>query len=470
MANLRRPALRLALALTLAAALIVEVHTLVQSLSAHQRLQARAAERLRALVQELRLPVARLLAPGGVAAREAAADAVAAAVPGATVELFDAPTGQRLLVLGEPVRVAHWAAVDSLEAPGAAGVVVVGPFVDAAPVLLAYVLFATPTGRVVLRVARPADDLQADLSERRGVLFAHALSLALVLLVALVALLGPGRADVPPQGALSAYEAALGHMREREQRRSDEHAAERLRLERAMREKEALARAGELTSGMAHEVRNGLGTILGYARLLERSGLSTDDQAAASAIRDECETLAGVVRRFVEYVRVEELKLSACDLRQTLARVAARETRGRAGAAVELCPGPEVELRADEELLERAFENVVRNAREAAGGQGRVEVELRDEGAWVEVRVRDDGPGLGPQGSSRLRPFHSAKPGGLGLGLPLSAKLVRLHGGELRFVDNLPRGLEVVLRLPRDVTVSNIPTADDSDASAHETL
>ncbi len=491
MADLRRPALRLALALVLGAALLIEVHTLVRSLGGHQRQQARAVEHLRRSLQDARPDITERLSRPGEAGREAAAAELRARLPGATVELFDAASGRPSLRRGPAVRVSHWADADTLRASGPLGVFVVGPFPEEPPLLLGYALFEP----LVLRVALPVQELQADLEERRELLLAHAASLALVLGVALVALLGPrstASADDPARGALVAYEAAMGHLREREQRLSVEHAAERLRLEQAVREKEALARAGELTSGMAHEVRNGLGTILGYARLIERGGDAPAVAAAAAAIREECDTLAVVVRRFVEYVRAEELKLEPFDLRASLARVVAREARAREGASVTLVPGAALELVGDEELLERAFENLVRNAREAmhgqkdtedlrwalnlgvdfialsfvrnardaAGPQGSVEVALRADPAWVEVSVADDGPGLGPEGPERLRPFRSTKPGGLGLGLPLSSKLVRLHGGELRFGERAPRGLEVVLRLPRVVTERNADRAD----------
>lgn len=459
MADLRRPALRLALALVLGAALLIEVHTLVRSLGGHQRQQARAVEHLRRSLQDARPDITERLSRPGEAGREAAAAELRARLPAATVELFDAASGRPSLRRGPAVRVSHWADADTLRASGPLGVFVVGPFPEEPPLLLGYALFEP----LVLRVALPVQELQADLEERRELLLAHAASLALVLGVALVALLGPrstASADDPARGALVAYEAAMGHLREREQRLSVEHAAERLRLEQAVREKEALARAGELTSGMAHEVRNGLGTILGYARLIERGGDAPAVAAAAAAIREECDTLAVVVRRFVEYVRAEELKLEPFDLRASLARVVAREARAREGASVTLVPGAALELVGDEELLERAFENLVRNARDAAGPQGSVEVALRADPAWVEVSVADDGPGLGPEGPERLRPFRSTKPGGLGLGLPLSSKLVRLHGGELRFGERAPRGLEVVLRLPRVVTERNADRAD----------
>ncbi len=469
MAAARHPALKLLLGLLVLAALLLEVLALVRNLGAHQRQQARAAEGLRQALFQARGALAPRLRPGGPEALAAALDAAEALLPGATLELLD-PAGRALLRRGAPVAVAHWVDVRDLEASGPLGVYVVGPFPEAAPVLLGYALYPAGEARVVLRVAQPADELQRDLDERRELLRIHAASVALLLLVTLLALWSGRRAGAeraPGAGALVAYEAAMGHLRARELRLSEEHAAERLRLEQAVREKEALARAGELTAGLAHEVRNGLGTILGYARMLERAGLASELQAAAAAIREECETLASVVRRFVEYVREERLKAARFDLRRCLERVAAREERARSGAALVLVPGEPGEVWGDEELLERALENLLRNAREAAGAAGRVEVGARVDGASVEVSVCDDGPGLGSAGASALRPFRSTKPGGLGLGLPLAAKIARLHGGELRFGARAPRGLEVALRLPRDgslVTESNAGSDDDRPA------
>jgi signal transduction histidine kinase len=83
-------------------------------------------------------------------------------------------------------------------------------------------------------------------------------------------------------------------------------------MEERIREQEAMARAGELTAGIVHEVRNGLGTIVGCARLVERG---QDAQAQARAILDECATLETVVRRFNDFVRLERLELAPVDLR-----------------------------------------------------------------------------------------------------------------------------------------------------------
>ena len=132
-------------------------------------------------------------------------------------------------------------------------------------------------------------------------------------------------------------------MRDQGETRNREHQAERRELRERLEASAPMARAGELTAGMAHEVRNGLGTILGYARLIERGVTSASAVEAAHSIREECEALESVVRRFVDFVKDETLHIAPFDLRRTLSRVAARESRGP-GADVILEAGPEVVL------------------------------------------------------------------------------------------------------------------------------
>ena len=242
----------------------------------------------------------------------------------------------------------------------------------------------------------------------------------------------------------------MEQLRDQGEEMSARHEAERRRMEEAIREKEALVRAGELTAGIAHEVRNGLGTILGYARMLERASLPENPAAAARAIREECETLETVVRRFTDFVKLERLQLGETDLARLLTRVVAREQRAHEEVRTRLV-GLEAPLvvRADEELLERALENVVRNAVEAAAAGGRhVEVSAREGDGQVEVRVEDDGPGLAPDHPGEIRPFYTTRPGGLGLGLPLARKIVLLHGGSLELADRAPAGARVLVLLP----------------------
>jgi signal transduction histidine kinase len=269
-----------------------------------------------------------------------------------------------------------------------------------------------------------------------------------VLLVAAVLALSPGRDDSAGSrgGALAAYEEAMGRLREHGAAVDRQHQRERRRMEDEIQLKEAMARAGELAAGMAHEVRNGLATIVGYARLAERSAGTDASRQAVAAILEECTTLEATVRRLMDYVKKERLELQPFDPLRMLSRVAGRESREETEVAAPSGSGEAIV--GDEELLERAFENLVRNAREAAGAGGHVWIRGERRGGCYHVFVADDGPGLPKEEKDGLRPFHSTKPGGLGLGLPMALKIVHLHQGELLLHDRVPRGLEVEVTLP----------------------
>jgi signal transduction histidine kinase len=444
--------MRLGVALALAVVGLFEVLSLLQGVRSVRRLRARVALEAEQRVEAARPLLAGALAGGGPAAWDLAATAALSRGLASEVEVLDLDAGGRVLYSRPTVSpVAH--ALRGEEVRRLAAHPPLSLVAQEGPVLRALVYLPLPgdaRGRV-LRLAAPAPDLEEEMRERQQVFVGHLASLAALGLAAVLTLLPrePPAAS-PPEGALAAYEQAMGRLRDRGEAMTAQHEAERQRMEEAIRENEALARAGELTAGIAHEVRNGLGTIVGYARLLERGSLAEDEASAARAIRAECDTLETVVRRFTDFVRLERLQLGETDLSRLLARVVAREQRARGevrGRLVGL-DAPLV-VRADEELLERAFENVVRNAIEAAAaGGGTVEVTAEASEGRVEVRIEDDGPGLPPDHPGEIRPFYTTRPGGLGLGLPLARKIVLLHGGSLELTARAPAGVCVRVCLP----------------------
>jgi len=452
-----RPLVYLAFGLALLAFSLLQVQTLVHVLQSGARLRNRTLESSRYRAETAFRELRHRLDIGGTAGWSAALRHAQFVAQAAEVELFDAD-GSPVLSYPSAAPVEDWP--EQLLDP-AGSVRTVGPLGEGTGLRVLHYAAMTVRGQpLVARIAVMAEELEQDRRERDRLLVAHGTAIALLVLVG--ALLLVPRALLPHRPAadpLGAYEEAMARL----QSRSVQRQAELQRLGEELRDKTALARVGELAGGIAHEMRNGLGTILGYARLIERGG---DAGGAAAGIREECDTLEAIIRRFVEFVRDEKLHLTELDLPRLLSRVLAREGRSRPVREAALDVAPVGRLLGDEELLERAFENLVRNALEAAGPEGRVRVRGERSPAGVDVWIEDDGPGMSGAGDDLSRPFASTKTGGLGLGLPLAYKILRLHGGELTLVDRSPRGLSVRVHLPavdRGVTKGS---ADDAAADA----
>jgi signal transduction histidine kinase len=445
-----RGSLRLGAVLALAVVALFEVLALAHGVRSARRLRARVGQDAARRVEAARPALDPVLARGREAWDEAAGMAIAQGLA-SEVEVVD---GDGAVAFSRP----HVAPV--VHRPGeaerrelaagrsATALVREGPELR----VLTYLPLPPAEAGQFFRLAARAPDLEDEAREWQTVLLGHAAALsALALAVGLV--MWPRGASVAAanDGALTAYEVAMGRLRDRGQELSDRYEEQTQRMEERLRELEAMARAGELTAGIVHEVRNGLGTIVGYARLLERG---SREQAAkeARAILEECATLETVVRRFTDFVKLDKLQLADTDLAPLAARVVARERRGHEAVVARLLGlDAPVVVRADEELLERALENVVRNAVQAAAvGGGHVELRAERSASGVVLQVEDDGPGLAADHPGHVRPFYTTRPGGLGLGLPLARKIVLLHGGELSLERRSPKGARVVLRLPAD--------------------
>lgn len=209
-------------------------------------------------------------------------------------------------------------------------------------------------------------------------------------------------------------------------------------LEEQVRLKESLARLGELTAGLAHEFRNGLATVHGYARLLDPQQVSPEYATYLQGIRDETEALGRVVNNFLNFARPTQLTLAPVALSEVLAD-AVDDLRGQVEArggtlSVE---GDFGVVDGDAVLLRQAFVNLLRNALEAcepAAIVPRLTVAGNaDPGPNVlRVTVSDNGPGIDPAMRERVfKPFFTTRPQGTGLGLALVQKIVVTHNGRV---------------------------------------
>jgi signal transduction histidine kinase len=226
-------------------------------------------------------------------------------------------------------------------------------------------------------------------------------------------------------------------------------------LEEQLRLKESLAQVGELTAGIAHEFRNGLATIHGYARLLELDRLPADTRPYVQGIRDETDTLGAVVRNFLNFAKPAELVLGTVDTRAIVDRAAddIRAEVSLLGGAVTVT-GEFPIVPGDEVLLKQALSNLCRNAIEACV-EIRKAPQITIEGAadhvqrTARIAVIDNGPGVDPAVSSRIfRPFVTTRARGTGLGLAVVQKIVVTHNGRVAAQPEPGGGARFTVTLP----------------------
>ncbi|HJU41644.1 MAG TPA: ATP-binding protein [Vicinamibacterales bacterium] len=222
-----------------------------------------------------------------------------------------------------------------------------------------------------------------------------------------------------------------------------------VRLEEQLRLKEALARLGELTAGLAHEFRNGLATIHGYGRLLDPQALPEQARTCVEGIRAETTALGEVVTNFLRFARPDQMTLAPVDLHAVIQR-AIEDLTG--AAAVTTVHGAFGTIEGDDVLLRQAFSNLLRNSLEAcegAGVQPRITIH-GDVGATdVNISVVDNGPGFEPEALSKaFQPFATTKPAGTGLGLAIVQKVIVSHNGDITAANRRGGGAQFDIRLP----------------------
>ncbi|MGE0638748.1 MAG: PAS domain-containing sensor histidine kinase [Thermoanaerobaculia bacterium] len=250
---------------------------------------------------------------------------------------------------------------------------------------------------------------------------------------------------------LATFDRALAALRASD---GDPSGSERRSAERQLAE--SVAQLGELSAGVAHELRNSLATIQGYAGLLERRQLSEAAREDLTELQREADSLGKVVDDFLAFARPGGKPIDRLDLGQLVAR--ALDDPALGGASFVRRPAgndsePAVEVAGDERLLGRALRNLLRNAieaQEAAGVDVPIEVSCGIVGAEAEIVLRDHGTGIAAEMTDRLfRPFSSNRPQGAGLGLALARRIVLLHGGTLRLENHPDGGACATIRLPR---------------------
>jgi signal transduction histidine kinase len=224
--------------------------------------------------------------------------------------------------------------------------------------------------------------------------------------------------------------------------------------EDAIRRSDRLAALGQLSAGLAHELRNPMGTIRGSAEMLSQAVAAENDVAREMAgfIVTEVERANSLITRFLQFARPIELRLETGDLAQTLDRAIALAEREAPG--ISIYRNYQLDMAAfpfDAGLLERVFYNLVLNAAQASPAGAAVTVKTRADGGMAEVAVIDRGSGIAPENRDNIfNPFFTTKPNGVGLGLAIVAKIVDEHGGKITVESEPGKGSVFHVLLPME--------------------
>jgi signal transduction histidine kinase len=244
------------------------------------------------------------------------------------------------------------------------------------------------------------------------------------------------------------YKTVARRLAEQEARAAEE----RRRAEAARWRQESLARMGEMAAVVAHEVRNPLAGIKGVLQVVgQRLPPESGDRRALQEATLRLDALQALTEELLLFARPrppEPVPMGLLALAQEITGLL-RSDPALAHLSIDVRGDPG-ELRGDVQQLRTVVVNLLRNAAEAAGGKGRVVVDVRDSGDAVDLCVEDEGPGV-PEDRREwiFEPFFTTHARGTGLGLAIVRRVAEAHGGTVTLEDAPGGGARFRVRVPR---------------------
>lgn len=231
---------------------------------------------------------------------------------------------------------------------------------------------------------------------------------------------------------------------------------------------EKLASIGQLAAGVAHEINNPVGVILGFSQLLQRH-IPADDFSAKplATIEQESMHCKQIVQNLLDFARMGEPRLLEVDLHQTLEATCQLLEYQLARGEIQLAKTYATDLPsiiADPQQMQQVFVNIMLNACQAMPQGGRLTIKTSAGAGKVAVAFSDEGVGIPSEHVDRVfDPFFTTKePGqGTGLGLSVSYGIVKRHGGQIDVQSQAGKGTVFTIRLPTAQHSANAPAGTD---------
>jgi len=230
-----------------------------------------------------------------------------------------------------------------------------------------------------------------------------------------------------------------------------------IRMREELDLKTRMATLGEMSGGLAHQLRNSIAAIVGFARIItNKCGNNLYIIKNIDCLLKESLEAESLVARFLDFARPLEISSDWLDLVGLLNNIisAANEKYTDVKIRIDTDEFTETFITGDQLLLKQAIGNIIDNACFAVTAEnGHVEIVVVRSERDVEIRISDDGQGIPADYKDKIfTPFFSGSPSGTGLGLPLARKITNLHEGSLTFKSTWGQGTTFILRLPQPVS------------------
>jgi two-component system sensor histidine kinase PilS (NtrC family) len=236
------------------------------------------------------------------------------------------------------------------------------------------------------------------------------------------------------------------------------------KLEAEVRLKDRMAAVGELSAGIAHEIRNPLAAIAGSVQVLKSSkSLTPQEERLMSIVLKESERLNKTIADFLRFVRPQERRSAefdiAASLNETLDLLANSPELQNHEIRREIDP-PSFQLVGDADQIRQVFWNIVRNAVQAMSTGGVLNVRTVADDRSYRIMFSDSGRGMSQADLQRLfQPFRTSFPSGTGLGMAISYRIVQAHGGAIEVDSREGIGTTISVVLPAPAAQSEESTA-----------
>jgi signal transduction histidine kinase len=222
----------------------------------------------------------------------------------------------------------------------------------------------------------------------------------------------------------------------------------------ALQRMNRLARLGEFSAGLAHEIRNPLGSLVTAAKLLP-DATGGEQTELIGVIKQESARLDRFLADFLHFSKdpLPRIRMNPLHpiLRQTLEGLKRGDPFHKVRITYRLDPQIK-EIPCDPEQLEQVFGNIALNGAQAMGGEGELLVSSSRNGRWAEVSFRDAGPGIPPEQRERIfEPLYTERREGTGLGLSIASRIVEAHGGFIQVASDARSWTLFTISLPLQV-------------------